>query len=175
MYGYGSRQHLRRLAFWNAIYQNNYKELNWLLRVSRQHINILEYNEKEQLPIVILGIRHDWKCLKLLIDNGGGIRQLAQYSAYNGYIDVLNWLHNTIGIDITSLEDQSNELLMFSAIEGNQPKVLKLLAKLGANLTLPTTRNESAAIIAARKGNIQILKILGMFYIYISPLSVLML
>lgn len=156
----GSRQYLRQKQYWIAVHRNNYKELAWVLR-SRQHVNLLEYNEQEQLGIIIVALRHDWKCLKLLIKHGGGLRHLVRYAALHGEIKVLEYLHNELNINIATIQDNADELLLFSAIEGSQAKVVSLLTKNGADLTLNSTEGEAAAILAAKKGELEILKILG--------------
>ena len=155
----GSRQYLRQKQYWIAVHRNNFKELAWVLR-SRQHVNLLEYNEQEQLGIIIVALRHDWKCLKLLIKHGGGLRHLVRYAALHGEIEVLKYLHEKLGINIAEIQDNADELLLFSAIEGSQPKVVSLLTKY-VKLTLRSTESECAAILAAKKGELEILKILG--------------
>ena len=113
----GSRQYLRQKQYWIAVHRNNYKELAWVLR-SRQHVNLLEYNEQEQLGITIAALRHDWKCLKLLIKHGGGLRHLVRYCALYGEDVVLKHLHQDLGINMADIIDNADEKLLFSAIEG---------------------------------------------------------
>ena len=156
----GSRQYLRQKQYWIAVHRNNYKELAWVLR-SRQHVNLLEYNEQEQLGIIIVALRHDWDCLRLLIKHGGGLRHLVRYAALHGQVEILTYLHETLGIRMDTILDNADEALLFSAIEGSQPKVVDLLVKYGANLTQVSTEGESATILAAKKGELEILKILG--------------
>eukprot|EP01084_Bolivina_argentea_P042686 78694_1 len=156
----GSRQYLRQKQYWIAVHRNKYKELAWVLR-SRQHVNLLEYNEQEQLGIIIVGLRHDWNCLELLVRHGGGLRHLVRFAALHGEVEILTFLHNKLHINMATMLDNAEEALLFSAIEGSQAKVVSLLVEFGANLTAPSTESESPTILAAKKGELEILKIFG--------------
>ena len=156
----GSRQYLRQKQYWMAVHRNNYKELAWTLR-SRQHVNLLEYNEQEQLGIIIVALRHDWDCLTLLVRHGGGVKHLVRYAALHGEVEILKFLHNELGIGMASITDNAEELLLFSAIEGSQPEVISLLVSYGANLQAISTEGECATILSAKKADLDILKILG--------------
>eukprot|EP01083_Nonionella_stella_P263680 895451_1 len=156
----GSRQYLRQKQYWIAVHRNKKKELAWVLR-SRQHVNLLEYNEQEQLGIIIVALRHNWPCLKLLIKHGGGLRHLVRYAALHGEIEILKYLHEILIIDMSSILDNADETLLFSAIEGSQSSVVSLLCKYGANLHGLSTEGESPVILAAKKGELEIIKILG--------------
>merc|ERR1712087_194577 len=101
-------------------------------------------------------------CLKLLIKHGGGLRHLVRYCALNGEVKVLQYLHETLLIDMSTILDNADEALLFSAIEGSQAKVFELLAnKYRTNLTQESTEGETATILAAKKADLDILKILG--------------
>eukprot|EP00485_Elphidium_margaritaceum_P007570 CAMPEP_0202692052 /NCGR_PEP_ID=MMETSP1385-20130828/6543_1 /ASSEMBLY_ACC=CAM_ASM_000861 /TAXON_ID=933848 /ORGANISM="Elphidium margaritaceum" /LENGTH=1172 /DNA_ID=CAMNT_0049347525 /DNA_START=87 /DNA_END=3605 /DNA_ORIENTATION=- len=156
----GSRQYLRQKQYWIAVHRNDYKQLRWVLR-SRQHVNLLEYNEQEQLGMIIVALRHDWQCVQLLIKHGGGLRHLARYAALHGQLEILRYLYDSLAINVANLTDNADEVLLFSAIEGGQPKVVELLAKYGAQLTAESTEGESAVILAAKNGALDILKVFG--------------
>jgi len=156
----GSRQYLRQKQYWIAVHRNNYKELAWTLR-SRQHVNLLDRNDQEQMGIIIVALRHDWDCLTLLVRHGGGLRHLLRYAALHGEVDILKFLHSTLGIKIGHIRDNADELLLFSAIEGSQSKVVKLLVRYGASLKEMSTEGNSPTILAAKQAELDILKIFG--------------
>lgn len=156
---HGSRHYLRQKQYWIAIHQNNYKGLAWILR-SRQHVNLLEVNEREQIGLIIVGIRHDWPSVRLLIEHGGGVRYLARYAALKGELDIIQYLYCDLNIDIRPMKDNFNDPLMFSAIEGEQTTILEFFAFIGFNLNERTVLGESPVIVAAKKGSLEIIEIL---------------
>ncbi|ETO31754.1 hypothetical protein RFI_05366, partial [Reticulomyxa filosa] len=144
------RQRLLQRQFWRAIHRNNYKELNWLLR-SRQHINLFEPNDQEQIGIIVLGLRYDWACVRLMVKNGGGLRHLCRYAAFHGDIEILKFVHYQLHVDVTTLHDEFDELLLFSAVEGSQSSIVRFLADLNADLAAKNGQGDSALLLAAQK------------------------
>ncbi|ETO30528.1 ankyrin repeat protein [Reticulomyxa filosa] len=158
--GKTSRQQLLQRQFWRAVHRNNYKELNWLLR-SRQHINMFEANEQDQIGIIVLGLRYDWSCVELMAKNGGGLRHLCRYASFYGDTEILKFVHTQLRIDVTTLHDEFDELLLFSAVEGSQPTVIRQLADWNADLAAKSMQGDSAILLAAQKGDKEIVQLLN--------------
>ena len=57
--------------------------------------------------------------------------------------------------------DNADEKLLFSAVEGGHISVMQLLHGYGADLAEQSTEGESAAILAAKKGDIETVRLLG--------------
>lgn len=86
--------------------------------------------------MIVLAVRYDWPSLSVLAKHGGGIRSLAKWAASTGEERVLRHLHDALRINVGTIQDDAGELLLSSAMEGNQPAVVQLLSDFGGNCPL---------------------------------------